>query len=91
MVWLARLNSMTTVNIYEAKTQLSKLIALVQSGEQVVIAKNGKPVADLTVHKPSKNKIKFGVAAGKIQYKNEDLVGIDPDIMEMFYGKDWRD
>lgn len=80
---------MKTVNIYEAKTQLSKLIALVQSGEEVTIAKNGKPVVDLTVHKPVKNKIKFGTMAGKLHYKDEDFVGLDPDIQEMFYGKDW--
>lgn len=80
---------MTTVNIYEAKTQLSKLLALVANGEEVVIAKNGKPIANLTPHKPKKNKIKFGTMAGKLHYKDEDFVGLDPDIQEMFYGKDW--
>lgn len=40
----------TTVNIHEAKTQLSKLIALVEGGETVVIARAGVPVADLVVH-----------------------------------------
>ncbi len=80
---------MTTVNIYEAKTQLSKLIALVANGEEVVIAKNGKPIADLTPHKPKKSKIKFGTMAGKLHYKDKDFVGLDPDIQEMFYGKDW--
>lgn len=80
---------MKTVNIYEAKTNLSKLIALVQNGEEVVIAKAGQPVVDLTIHKPKKNKIKFGTAAGKLHYKDEDFVGLDPDIQEMFYGKDW--
>ncbi|HSH18668.1 MAG TPA: type II toxin-antitoxin system Phd/YefM family antitoxin [Candidatus Saccharimonadales bacterium] len=80
---------MKTFNIYEAKTNFSKLLDLVAAGEEVVIARNGKPVADLTPHKPKKNTIKFGVAAGKIRYKDEDLVGIDPEIQEMFYGKDW--
>jgi len=80
---------MKTVNIYEAKTNLSKLLELVQNGEEVVIAKAGKPIADLKPHKPPKNKIKFGVATGKLHYKNEDFVGLDPDIQEMFYGKDW--
>lgn len=32
------------VNIHEAKTHLSKLIALFQKGEKIIIAKNGKPV-----------------------------------------------
>ena len=80
---------MKQVNIYEAKTNLSKLVEQVQNGEEVVIAKNGKPVADLTPHNPQKNKIKFGTMAGKIHYKDEDFVGIDPDIQKMFYGKDW--
>jgi prevent-host-death family protein len=80
---------MTTVNIYEAKTNLSKLIARVQAGEKIVIAKNGKPVADMTTHKPQKNKIKFGTMEGKLHYKDEDFVGIDPEVQEMFYGKDW--
>lgn len=80
---------MKTVNIYDAKTNLSKLIAMVQNGEEVVIAKAGKPVVDLKLHVPKKNKIKFGTAAGKLKYKDEDFVGLDPDIQEMTYGKDW--
>jgi prevent-host-death family protein len=80
---------MKTVNIYEAKTNLSKLLELVQNGEEVVIAKAGKPIADLKPHQPKKNKIKFGFLGEEMDFKDEDLVGIDPDIQEMFYGKDW--
>jgi|APSaa5957512622_1039677.scaffolds.fasta_scaffold489428_2 antitoxin (DNA-binding transcriptional repressor) of toxin-antitoxin stability system len=32
------------INIHEAKTKLSKLIALFQEGEEIIIAKNGKPL-----------------------------------------------
>ncbi len=78
-----------TYNIYYAKTHLSKLLEEVQAGEEVVIANNGKPIADLKPHQSKKNKIKFGTMAGKIHYKDEDFVGIDPEIQEMFYGKDW--
>jgi prevent-host-death family protein len=38
----------TTVNIHEAKTHLSKLLARVQAGERITIAKAGKPIAELT-------------------------------------------
>ena len=38
----------TIVNIHEAKTQLSKLIQRAMSGEQIIIAKGGKPVAVLS-------------------------------------------
>lgn len=38
---------MKSVNIHEAKTHLSRLIELVELGEPVVIARNGKPIAKL--------------------------------------------
>ena len=38
---------MVTVNVHEAKTNLSRLLAQVEAGEEVVIARNGKPVAKL--------------------------------------------
>ncbi len=38
---------MVTVNVHEAKTNLSRLLALVEAGEEVIIARNGKPVARL--------------------------------------------
>lgn len=37
-----------TVNVYEAKTQLSKLLAEVEAGAEVIVARNGVPVAKLT-------------------------------------------
>lgn len=38
---------MTTFNVHEAKTHLSRLLARVEAGEEVVIARNGRPVARL--------------------------------------------
>ena len=38
---------MTVVNVQEAKTQLSRLLTLVEAGEEVVIARYGKQVARL--------------------------------------------
>jgi prevent-host-death family protein len=55
-----------TVNIFEAKTKLSKLIEMVERGEDVIIARAGKPVARLTGLKPEKRKIRFGALKGKI-------------------------
>ena len=37
----------STVNIYDAKTQLSQLINRAELGEEIVIARNGRPVARL--------------------------------------------
>lgn len=38
---------MITVNVREAKTNLSRLLKQVESGEEIIIARNGKPVARL--------------------------------------------
>ena len=43
---------MTMVNVHEAKTRLSQLLALVEAGEDVVIARRGEPVARLVRCKP---------------------------------------
>ncbi len=39
---------MVTVNVHEAKTNLSRLLKQAEAGEEVIIARNGKPVARLT-------------------------------------------
>ena len=39
---------MATVNVHEAKTNLSRLLKQVEAGEEVIIARNGRPVARLT-------------------------------------------
>ena len=39
---------MPVVNVHEAKTHLSRLLVQVENGEEVVIARNGKPVARLS-------------------------------------------
>ena len=56
---------MVTVNVHEAKTNLSRLLAQVEAGEDVVIARNGKPVARLVGYRP-KGKRRPGVLKGKI-------------------------
>lgn len=50
-------------NIYEAKTQFSKLIEAVEAGEDVTICRRGKPIAKLTAMAPPKKKSPFGALA----------------------------
>ena len=58
---------MQIVNIHDAKTQLSKLLELVQSGGDVVIAKSGTPIARLIPYAAPKQRIAApGAMAGKI-------------------------
>ena len=56
---------MVTVNVHEAKTNLSRLLAQVEAGEEVVIARNGNPVARL-VRVQRRGKRQFGSMKGRI-------------------------
>lgn len=55
-----------TVNIYDAKTQLSKLVARAEAGERITIARNGRPVAELGPASGITVKRELGVFAGKV-------------------------
>ncbi len=75
------------VNIYEAKTNLSALIAQAQEGHEVIIAKAGKPVAKLVaVTKPLKAR-KPGLWKGKV-WMSEDFDAADKEIEDMFYNSE---
>jgi len=52
------------VNIHEAKTHLSKLLQRVALGEEVIIAKAGKPVARLVAIKPKRAPRRIGTGKG---------------------------
>jgi len=56
-----------TVNIHEAKTHFSKLLARVSAGEEIVIARAGKPIARLAPIAPAASKKRVpGIDKGKI-------------------------
>lgn len=75
----------TTVNIHEAKTQLSKLLTRVSDGEEIIIAKAGKPIARLSrvIEKP-KERI-LGIDKGKVWIAPDFDAPLPDDILEDFY------
>ena len=59
---------MQSVNVHEAKTHLSKLLAQVLAGDEIIINRSGKPVARLTSLRPENaTKRKAGLLKGKIR------------------------
>jgi prevent-host-death family protein len=58
--------TMRKVNIHEAKTTLSQLIEAVESGERVVLARAGKPVAELVRVRGRPRGIRLGTLRGRI-------------------------
>jgi prevent-host-death family protein len=76
---------MQIVNIHQAKTNLSKLIASVLNGQDIIIAKAGKPVAKLIVYKEKQHSRKAGLLKGKILISN-DFTEEDERINKLFQG-----
>jgi prevent-host-death family protein len=76
----------STVNLYEAKTQLSSLVERAARGEEIVIAKAGRPVARL-VPLEQRRRLRLGSLAGKFPVPDDfDRLAQD-EIEEMFHGK----
>jgi prevent-host-death family protein len=61
----------TVVNMHDAKSSLSRLVRRAASGEEILIAKNGKPVARLTRLSGPKSKTLVGAFAGKIHMADD--------------------
>ena len=74
----------TQVNIFEAKTNLSKLIELVEQGQEIVIARAGKPVARLTQLEPTKRPIRYGGLKGKIWIADDFDAPLPADVIASF-------
>lgn len=71
-----------TVNIHEAKTQLSALLVAVQAGDEVIIAKANKPVARLVPIEAKPKKREFGLHKGNVLYISDDF---DAPLAEAFW------
>jgi prevent-host-death family protein len=55
------------VNMHEAKTRLSELVAAAERGEQVLIARNGRPAVRLVAATQEHFPVRLGVLAGQIE------------------------
>lgn len=65
--------TMRRVNIHEAKTTLSQLVEAVEAGERIVLARAGKPVAELVRMRRTKG-VKIGVLKGRLDEKAIDRI-----------------
>jgi len=74
------------VNLYEAKTQLSQLVDAAAAGEEIVIAKNGKPLAVLkSFREGAPGKRAFGLWKGEARAPSpEEWAEMDREVLELF-------
>lgn len=78
---------MRQVNIHEAKTHLSRLIEDVAAGEEIIIAKGGKPVAKLVPIAADFTPRKLGLMRGKIWMADDFDAPLPPEVLTGFEGE----
>ena len=78
---------MTTVNMLEAKSNLSKLVEAVESGDEseIIIARNGRPAARLVPLEVRKTGMRLGVARGRFVVP-DDIDEDSEEIAKLFCG-----
>jgi prevent-host-death family protein len=75
---------MKTVNVHQAKTQLSRLLEEVAAGQEIIIAKAGKPVARLVSLRAAPKKRQLGILKGKLTVPPDFDEPLSDTILEAF-------
>ncbi|RDK08138.1 type II toxin-antitoxin system Phd/YefM family antitoxin [Cupriavidus lacunae] len=78
---------MRTVNIHEAKTHFSRLVDAAASGEEIVIAKAGKPAARLVPMERARVVRRFGGLKGKVRIAEDFDAPLPDDVIAAFEGR----
>jgi prevent-host-death family protein len=76
-----------TVNIHEAKTHLSKLLARVEAGEEIVVARDGRPIAKIVRLSERPRRRKPGFLKGRIHMSDDFDDPLPDDIQKAFEGR----
>jgi prevent-host-death family protein len=77
---------MATVTVHTAKTQLSKLIARAEAGEEVIIARRDKPVVRLVPVEQPKSKRQFGSMKGRASVGPEFFEPLPEEELKLWEG-----
>jgi len=78
----------TTVNVYEAKTQLSRLIDRAAAGDDIVISRHGKPVARLCPLAQQPRSIEFGLLKGCVEIADDFDAPLPSEVIAAFEGQE---
>jgi prevent-host-death family protein len=76
-----------TVNIHQAKTQLSRLVEAAATGQEIVIAKAGRPVARLVPLASPVRRKQLGLLRGKIRIGADFDAPLPDDVLAAFEGQ----
>jgi len=72
------------VNIHEAKTRLSQLLARVEAGEEIIIARSGRPIARLTAVDRPRSERTLGKDKGLFKVPDDFDAPLPEDVLDAF-------
>jgi prevent-host-death family protein len=79
---------MDAINVYQAKTRLSELLDRAAAGEEIVIARHGRPIARLVAYTPpARKRRKLGLLAGKWDVPEDFDAPLPEEILDAFEGR----
>ena len=78
---------MKQVNIHQAKTDLSRLVERAEAGEDIVIARAGKPAAKLVPLTKVRGRRKLGLLDGKFQIPDDFNAPLPESVIRAFEGR----
>jgi prevent-host-death family protein len=78
---------MRTINMHAAKTQLSRLVEAAAAGEEIIIARSGKPMARLGPLAGPRQKRRLGILAGKLRVPEDFDAPLPDEVIEAFEGR----
>jgi prevent-host-death family protein len=87
LVKVGQVMSTAIYNLYEAKTALSKLVDRAAAGEEIIIAKSGKPLARLTAFPVARTPRKPGGWEGKVKIGPDFDAPLPDDLLDAFEGR----
>jgi prevent-host-death family protein len=73
------------VNMHEAKTTLSRLVADAVAGDEVILAKAGKPLVKLVPVEAKMKPRRLGIWKGKVKLADDFDAPLPQDILNLFY------
>jgi prevent-host-death family protein len=78
---------MKQVNIHEAKTSLSKLVERVEAGEEIVIARAGRPAVKLVPLTKARARRRLGLLDGKFKIPDDFNAPLPESLIRLFEGR----
>ena len=79
------MKAVKTVNVHEAKTTLSRLLVEVEKGKEIIVARNGKPVAKIVPFSDANKPRVFGKGRGRVWISEDFDAPLPDELLDLLH------